>query len=140
MNATQLLYPVFVQVALTFVLLFWMGRARLAALQNRDVKIGQIALGQRAWPGKVMQISNAFQNQFETPVLFYALVALAVAHPRTVDVAMLALAWAFVATRLIHAFIYTSSNAIRWRFGVFLTGAILLLFMWVLFAARIIAL
>lgn len=138
MNATALLYPVFVQVALTFVLLFWMGRSRLAAVRNREVKVSQIALGQKAWPDRITQISNAYQNQFETPVLFYAVVAMALTHPRTVDIAMIALAWAFVATRIIHAGIYTTSNAIRWRFNAFLAGALILMIMWGLFALRII--
>ncbi len=139
MNATQLLYPVFVQVALVFVLLFWMGSVRFAAIKNREVKIKDIALGQRAWPDKCMQVSNTFQNQFELPILFYALVALAIQHARTVDTAMIALAWAFVITRLIHAFIYTTNNAIGWRFNVFLLGGLILLSMWILFAVRILA-
>ena len=43
MNATQLLYPVFVQVALVFVLLFWMGSVRFAAIKNRELASGRIA-------------------------------------------------------------------------------------------------
>jgi len=139
MNATQLLYPVFVQVALTFVLLFWMGRARLAALTNRELKVSDVSLGQRAWPAKVMQISNTYQNQFELPMLFFALVAFAMINPRNVDIVMIVLAWGFVVSRIAHAAIYTTSNAIRQRFSAFLIGGIFLLAMWVLFAARIIA-
>jgi hypothetical protein len=139
MNATQLLYPVFVQVALTFVVLFWMGRVRLRALQNRELKVSDIALGQPAWPARVTQISNTYQNQFELPMLFFALVAFALIHPRTVDIVMIALAWAFVITRLVHAGIYTTTNAIRQRFTAFLIGGIILLSMWILFAVRIVA-
>ena len=139
MNATHLLYPVFVQVALTFVILFWMGRVRLHALQNRELKVSDIALGQRAWPVRVTQILNTYQNQFELPMLFFVLVAFALIHPRTVDIAMIALAWAFVITRLVHAGIYTTTNAIRQRFTAFLIGGVILLVMWILFAARIIA-
>ena len=139
MNATLLLYPVFVQVALVFFLLVWMGRARLAALTNKEVKLSEIAIGQRVWPNRVMQISNTYQNQFELPLLFFALVALAIHFPPIVDFAMIALAWGYVATRLGHAAIYTTNNAILWRFRVFMLGAFLLFCMWVLFAARIIA-
>lgn len=139
MNATHLLYPVFVQVALTFVMLFWMGRVRLRALTNRELKVSDISLGQRAWPAKVTQISNTYQNQFELPMLFYAVVAFAIVHPRTVDISMIALAWGFVVSRIVHAGIYTTTNAIRQRFTAFLAGGIILLAMWVLFAARIIA-
>ena len=137
MTSSLILYPVFVQVALTFVMLIWMGRARLAALTNKEVKLADIAVGQPAWPAMVIQISNTYQNQFELPVLFYVLVALCLIHPRVVDFAMLALAWAFVATRLVHAGIYTTNNAIRWRFNVFLLGAFILIAMWILFAVRV---
>ena len=77
MSVAAILAPAFVQVALTFVLMLWMGRARFAAVRAGQVKVEDIALGQRAWPDRVMQIVNAFHNQFETPVLFYALVAFA---------------------------------------------------------------
>jgi hypothetical protein len=46
---------------------------RFAAVRAGEVQIGNIALGQRAWPTRVQQVSNAFQNQFELPVLFYVL-------------------------------------------------------------------
>ncbi len=137
MNATLLLYPVFVQVALTFALLIWMGRARLGALKAGEVKVGDISVGQRAWPARVMQISNAYQNQFEFPMLFYVLVAYCILHPRLIDIVMIALAWAFVVSRLIHAGIYTTNNAIRWRFNVFLIGAVVLAIMWIVFAVRV---
>ena len=138
MITTQLLYPVFVQVALTFFLLVWMGRARLGALRDKEVKLPDIAVGQRAWPMRVQQISNTYQNQFELPLLFYALIALAAQHARLIDYTMVVLAWAFVVTRLIHACIYTTSNVIRWRFNVFALGMLILLAMWVLFAFRLI--
>jgi len=139
MNATQLLYPVFVQIALTFAMLFWMGRARLAALTNRELKVSDVLLGQRAWPARVMQISNTYQNQFELPMLFYALVAFAMINPRTVDIVMIVLAWGFVLSRIGHAAIYTTTNEIRQRFTAFLIGGVILLAMWVLFAARVLS-
>ena len=51
-------------------------RARRAARRG-EVKLRDIALGGDAWPARVRKISNAFQNQFELPVLFYLLVVLA---------------------------------------------------------------
>ena len=40
------LLPLFVQVALTFVLLFWMGRSRLGAIKRKETRITDVALGQ----------------------------------------------------------------------------------------------
>ena len=77
MSIQVILLPLFVQVALTFVLLFWMGLSRVGAIRRKETRISDVALGQLNWPIKVQQISNCFANQFQLPVLFYALVALA---------------------------------------------------------------
>jgi hypothetical protein len=136
MTVQAILLPVFVQVGLTFFLMVWMGRARFAAVRSGEVKIRDIALGQRAWPDRVTQVANTFHNQFELPVLFYALVALAL-FTKKADLLFVIMSWIYVATRLAHAFVYTTSNDIRQRFGVFLVGALVLLVMWLLFAVEI---
>jgi hypothetical protein len=130
------LAPVFVQVALTFVLLFAMGRSRLAVLRSKEVKVRDIALGERNWPPRVMQFINAYHNQFELPVLFYAVVAFALVT-RQAGLVFVLLAWLYVLSRLVHAFIHTTSNAILWRFRVFLVGAMILMAMWILLAVQI---
>ena len=76
MTVPAVLAPLFAQVALTFAPLIWTGCARFAAARAGEVKIQDIVLGQSAWPARVQQASNTFQNQFELPVLFYVLTAL----------------------------------------------------------------
>ena len=73
-----ILLPLFVQVALTFGLLLWMGFARRGALVGGETKVAAIALGDPNWPPRVRQISNCFNNQFQVPVLFYVLTILAI--------------------------------------------------------------
>jgi hypothetical protein len=136
MSVSAILAPLFVQVGLTFVLLFWMGRSRIAVLRSGGVKVKDIALGERVWPVKVQQVANAFHNQFELPILFYGLVALALIT-RKADLAFVVMAWIFVATRLVHAYIFTTSNRVSQRFMAFLAGAVILMLMWILFAVRI---
>lgn len=136
MTVPAILAPVFAQVALTFALLFWMGRVRVSSLQSGAVRMKDIALAQRAWPDRVTQIGNAYNNQFETPVLFYALVAFALVT-RKADLLFVVMSWLFVVARLIHASIYTTSNVVKHRFGVFLVGTAILMLMWLIFAARI---
>lgn len=137
MSDVRLLYPVFAQVGLTFVLLMAMGRARARAARRGEVKIKDIALGQRAWPDRVTQISNAFHNQLELPLLFYVAVAF-IMLTRTGDVVQLALAWLFVVLRLAHAWIHTTSNQVIRRFYVYLAGAVVLIAMWVILAVRVV--
>jgi hypothetical protein len=136
MTLPAILAPVFVQVALTFALLVWTGRSRVAVLRAKEVRIGEVALGQRVWPQRVQQVSNAYQNQLEVPVLFYVIVALAILT-RQADLLFVALSWAFVASRLAHAFVHTTSNRLQHRFMAFLVGVLILMLMWIIFAVRV---
>ena len=87
MQPTAILYPVFVLIGLTFLLQMWMARERSGALQRGDVKVPDVALGQRAWPDRPTQIANSFHNQLEMPVLFYVLAAFAMITSR-VDIVL----------------------------------------------------
>ena len=77
MTIQMVLLPVFVQVALTFALLFWMASARTGSVRRGETKIRDIALGQPAWPEHPTQIGNCYHSQFQIPLLFYVLVILA---------------------------------------------------------------
>lgn len=136
MYVTATLLPVFVQVALTFAVLFRLGAVRLKAIRAGGLVREEVVLGDTGWPPIVRQASNCFRNQFELPVLFYVLVVLALLTRQTSDL-FLVLAWLFVLSRIVHAYVYVTSNHIGWRFGAFAVGALVLLAMWVLFALAI---
>ncbi len=138
MSQVALVYPLLVQVALTFVLLIWMGRRRTSLLASKEVRPEQVALGQPGWPPRETQVSNSFSNQFEVPVLFYVLVLL-ILHLRMSDVVHVILAWAFVLSRLAHAFVHTTSNDLRVRGPVYGIGMLILMVMWIWFAVRFLA-
>ncbi len=136
MSVQAVLLPVFVQAGLTFALLLWMGMARVSALRAGEARIGETALREPAWPKRVQQVGNACHNQFETPILFYAVVAFAMIT-RQADFIFVLLSWLFVAFRLVHVFIHTTSNVVRLRFSAFLAGASVLTILWVHFAVKI---
>lgn len=136
MTIQSVLLPVFVLVLLTFVLLFWMGRERVGALKRGELKQDAIALGQNAWPKRPAQLSRSFQNQFETPLLFYVLIALAIITKKD-DFLFVVLEWLYVISRLVHAGIHTTNNRITLRFSAFAVGVGILIVMWVIFAVRI---
>src|ERR1044072_10055631 len=98
MTVQMVLLPVFVQVALTFAMLFWMASARTGAVKSGETKIRDIALGQSAWPTKPQQISNNYISQFQIPLLFYVAVILAL-FTRTADVILVVLSWLFLLAR-----------------------------------------
>jgi hypothetical protein len=138
LTVPDILLPVFVQVALTFGLLIWMGSQRLRAVRARDVRPSDVSIGEKGWPAPVQQAGNSFSNQFEIPVLFNVLVILAIVT-RKADLLFVVLSWIFVLTRFIHAGIYLTTNYVPHRSGAFIGGAVLLMVMWVIFAIRILS-
>jgi hypothetical protein len=136
MSVQAVMLPLLVQVALTLVLLLWTGSARARAIRQGKVHIRDIALGQQNWPPRPTQIANAYRNQLELPILFYVLTVLAWSTGQA-DLLFVVLAWAFVALRLVHAYIHVTSNRVPRRFAAFAAGAIALLVMWGVFAFRL---
>ncbi|WJR75408.1 MAPEG family protein [Bradyrhizobium sp. NP1] len=139
MTVRMVLLPIFVQIGLTFALLFWMAGARRQALVGGETKIRDIVLGQPNWPARATQIGNCFRNQFELPLLLYGLIALALPL-RHADLFIVAMAWVFVVTRFVHAGIFVGSNDLRRRSLAWFAGALVLLAMWLYFALKILLL
>ena len=136
MTVQMILAPVFVQVALTFALLFWMASVRRESLTRGETKIRDIALRQQAWPAKATQISNCYDSQFQIPLLFYVVVILALVA-KSADLIFVVLSWIFVLARLAHAYVHTTSNHVPTRFNVFAVGVLVLLIMWIWIAVKI---
>jgi hypothetical protein len=136
MTIQAVLLPLFVEVVLTFVLLCCMAYARTEAFKRGAVRPADIALRQPNWPQRPTQLGNSFLNQFELPVLFYVLTILAWIT-RHADLLFVILAWVFVASRLVQAYIHVTHNDVRQRGTAFIVGAIVLMLMWLIFILRI---
>lgn len=131
-----LLLPAFVHVAWVLVLLLRMGAVRMAAVRAGRVRIEEIALDGSRWPDDVRKFSNNYDNQFQLPVLFYALLPLLIVMAK-VDWAVVVLAWVFTLSRILHSLIHTGSNEVLKRGQAFLVGFAALGLMWAWFALRI---
>jgi hypothetical protein len=139
MSVQMVLLPVFVLVALAFALLIGMVGTRRTALVSGETKIRDIALGQSNWPERATQIGNCYRNQFELPLLFYVLIALALPL-RHADLFIVLMSWVFVVTRLVHAGVFVTTNDLGRRSLVWLAGVLVLLVMWIYFALKILLL
>ena len=139
MSVQMVLLPVFVSVGLTFFLLLWMVTARTKAVKARETSLKDIAAGQPKYPARVAQIGNCFSNQFEVPLLFYFLIALALPLRRA-DLFIVLMSWVFVVTRFAHASIFVTSNNIQQRSLAWFAGALVLLAMWIYFALKLLLL
>ena len=136
MSVASTLLPVFVQVALTFVLLMRLGSGRLRTLSAGNTKVRDIALGESNWPADVTQVGNCFNNQFQLPMLFYVLVVLALFLHKA-DLLFVIMSWIFVISRIVHAGVHITSNNVNQRFAAYTVGMVVLLLMWAIFAVRI---
>jgi len=136
MSIKFILLPLFVEVALTFILWFWMAYYRVTLVRGGEVQPRDVDLRQPNWPLHVLQVHNAAHNQIETPVLFYTLTILAIIT-RKADIAFVALAWIYVVFRVLHAYVHVTSNRVSLRGPLFGVSLLVLFIMWVVFIVRV---
>ena len=80
-----------------------------------------------------VQAADNFRNLFETPVLFYALVGIAIGSGHTPGW-LAAGCWLYLALRVLHSGIHCTYNRVLHRFIAFGAGFALLVGLWVAFA------
>jgi hypothetical protein len=124
-----ILLPVFIQVALTLALLFM---TRDGGPGYRDIRFKD----EPNDPTGTARVASAYNSQFQLPVLFYVVVALAYLL-RKADFLFVTLSFVFVAARLVHAYAIVIVNDAGLRYGAFAAGLVVLAFMWLAFAIRI---
>jgi len=136
MSLQAILLPLFVEVTLTFVLLFCAAPLRTHALRSGAVRPEDIALREPNWPKRATQFANAYANQLELPVLFYVLTILALVT-RKAGILFVVLAWIFVVFRLLHAYVHVTNNKVSIRGPLFGMSAVVLAIMWLIYIIQI---
>jgi hypothetical protein len=132
----MILLPLFVEVILTFLLLFWLAPLRAHDFRSGLVREEDIGLRQPNWSKPALQVQYSFSNQFELPVLFYVLTILAyITHHA--GVLFVVLAWVFVIFRLFQAYVHVTNNKVRLRGMFFGISAVALAIMWIVFIIEI---
>ena len=137
MNPAWVLWPVLVMVALTFAVSIVMYRRRIAEIRAKKVRLHAIALS----AGMAAQLEDTraadnYRNLFEGPVLFYV-AALAAFALKVVTPAVVALAWLYVACRVVHSLIHCTTNRVKYRFYAFVASHAVLFALWLVLAASI---
>jgi hypothetical protein len=136
MSVQFVLLPLFVEVLLTFGVMFGMMYCRTSTLHRDETRFDEIALREPNWPVRATQFANSFANQFELPLLFYVLTILEILTHHA-DVLYVVLAWIFVVMRVMQAVVHVTSNDVRVRGGIYGVGAIVLVIMWLIYIVRI---
>lgn len=120
MEQSSILLPFLTQAALTVAILFWLAWSRV----SRISKQGMPAIVKNGFPKHVTNASDNFKNQFELPVIFYAICLFFFVTNGVSQVVMIA-AWVFVGARITHALVHLTKNIIfPYRFLAFLISAL----------------
>lgn len=133
-----LVYPVLAQVLLTFVVYILLGVQRYRALTSRRTRVRDIALSGDAWPDDEKKVANNLRNQYEAPILFFVLCGVAT-YVQATQFSMVTLAWLFVASRVVHTIIHTTTNNVSMRALAFAVGLTILVVMWIVVMFRLLA-
>ncbi len=118
MDQALILWPLVAQVILVLLLFIRLGQVKDRARATGAIDLEVIALDNDAWPDYCRQVANNIRNQFQVPVLFFALVLALYAHG-SADIYALVFAWIFVATRVLHSYIHIGSNFVPSRTRAF---------------------
>ena len=129
MQSHLIYWPVLAQILIPIMVLFTNG-----ARKSKDVKAGTVdrekaAMDNEAWSKPVVLTSKNLANQFQVPVLFYV-VCLVLAMINGVSTITLSIAWLFVVSRYIHAYVHITSNYVPLRMNVFIFGVVMLIALW----------
>ena len=125
---TYIFLPLLLQVLLTVAVYLALSVAKSRAAAQGLVNTERRALHEDAWPESVQKINNNIRNQFEVPVLFYVLVVALYLLDAAGPLAQ-ALAWLFVGSRILHAYIHTGANDVPARRAVFMFGCVVVMAM-----------
>ena len=126
MNNSYIFLPMLAQILLVIALYIQLARVKVAESVKGNVDENRRALYDDAWPESVIKINNCIRNQFELPLLFYLLIVV-LWLLNAVNLFVHILAWLFVFTRFIHAYIHTGSNNIFQRRKIFTYGCLIVL-------------
>jgi hypothetical protein len=135
----RILAPAFAMVALTFVVWLRMYFMRIGQMKRERIHPQAVATSAQATAKLTdSRAADNFRNLFELPVLFYAAVFVA-AVTGHVTTASLALAWTFVALRIVHSAIHCTYNKVMHRFYAYLAGGMALFALWAWLGWRLLA-
>lgn len=136
MNQNLIFWPMIIQALVSLWLYIPMSRARFDSVRTGAANAHDFKLPKQNEPDSIAHLGNAVSNQFELPVLFFA-VCLAAHSAQIVDWPLLIAAWLFVLIKSTHSLVHSTKNKLRHRFRLFALSYFVSILMWVWFAIRL---
>jgi len=125
----KLIYPTLALIFWIFVVGVILAVRRKNAFASGAVRPDEVSVSTERYPVPARLAAANFTNQFESPVIFFAVVMVAMETGAT-GYAMALLAWLYVATRVVHTLIHIGPNKLPLRGAVYGIGVIALFCMW----------
>ncbi|WP_371398369.1 MAPEG family protein [Fretibacter rubidus] len=123
LSQSDIFAPMVIQMIMMILIAFWLVWARVGSVMLKKVDMRDVA--KNGWQGWMKNAGDNFDNQYQLPLLFFAVCFLLYITKSVTDVSVL-LAWGFVASRIAHAAVHLTVNHIMTRFIFFLIGALAL--------------
>lgn len=133
MTGYEIFWPMLAHAVLVYMLYGLLGLRRRAMVKAGKAEPLQFREN-RDEPTESLVVRNCIANQFEIPVLFHAC-CIALFVTEADNLGATALAWVFVASRYVHAYVHVTSNDLRYRGPLFAFGFVALGGMWAWLAA-----
>ena len=121
--------PVMALVLWTFAMCVWLYATRIPAMVRQKIVYDPhrpVEDFQAQLPAEVRWKADNYNHLLEQPTLFYA-VSLTLAILGADGAWNLALAWGYVALRIVHSLVQATVNVILVRFGIFIAATVVLL-------------
>jgi hypothetical protein len=106
-----------------------LSRRRVAAVKAGRATVSQFRENLKE-PEDSLFVHNNLKNQFELPIFFH-IVCVTLYVVQGDNLATVALAWGFVVSRYLHAYIHVTTNRIRHRRPAFIAGVVCLSLLWI---------
>jgi hypothetical protein len=129
--ASPILFPVIVLVLWTFVMCGWMYAVSIPAMRKYKAVYDPRRPSQEfhaQMPAEVRWKADNYNHLLEQPTIFYA-VCVTLAFINAGAGFNAALAWAYVALRVVHGLVQATVNKVMNRFALFVAASLVLLVM-----------
>lgn len=135
MNSTVIFWPMIAQAFLIYAIYVLVSRRRIVAIKSGLAKSSDYRVPITEPDASATAIRSLI-NQFELPVLFFA-ACLALQAADAVSFLVFIVAWIFVASRFLHAYVHVTTNRLRHRRPLFVIGYFASMALWILLAAHL---
>lgn len=131
----QLILPMLAHVSLVALLYALLTAVRAPKIWN----IGANSDGSNPFAKLEPKVSANLTNQFEWPVLYYAISIILIARPELYQTLYLWFSWLFIFGRIIHSLIQIFTSNIRLRGAIFTINFTAVICMWLILGVSVFA-